>query len=34
MGTVNPHDILFVIGTRPELIKVAPVINELKKQNE
>ncbi|MGN6436121.1 MAG: non-hydrolyzing UDP-N-acetylglucosamine 2-epimerase [Agriterribacter sp.] len=25
----NQHDILFIIGTRPELIKVAPVIREL-----
>ena len=26
-----PKKILIVIGTRPEVIKVAPIINELKK---
>ncbi|MBL7726089.1 MAG: UDP-N-acetylglucosamine 2-epimerase (non-hydrolyzing) [Dinghuibacter sp.] len=34
MDSVNPNEILFVIGTRPELIKVAPVVMELKRQGK
>lgn len=34
MDSVNPNEILFVIGTRPELIKVAPVVLELRKQGK
>jgi UDP-N-acetylglucosamine 2-epimerase len=30
---MNLHKLLIIIGTRPELIKVAPVIMELKKRN-
>lgn len=30
---MNSHKLLIVIGTRPELIKVAPVIMELKRRN-